>query len=396
MAKMHRKLFPALSAINQTGDCPDFCDPACPYNCYPYADYYYLSPPPPPPPPPSLLPAEHRLSPYVIVTVSLLASFFLVVSYYVIIAKSCPSWCCSRNNRQPRDEADDADEEFLDENQVDHPIWFITTAGLQQSIINSITVCRYKRGEGLIEGTECSVCLSEFQQDETLRLLPKCNHAFHISCIDTWLRSHTNCPLCRAHIVNDPVNTSLVSANQNPGTQNAVIRTQMDNSEVDGESGNPQDLERNEQRENRAGAEEGGEIVLVGNERIMKDDANSTETDDIEKINESGDDFEVAKSEIQPIRRSVSLDSLKAATMYLNLTNTSAVELEGSSINQKENSEQPNPSIVSKQDAFKQLRSSSITQHLHKSPVSMKRSFSCGGRFFSSRQNRNLNSILPL
>lgn len=48
---------------------------------------------------------------------------------------------------------------MLDGNQVDHPIWFITTAGLQQSIINSITVYKYKKGEGLIEGTECSVCL---------------------------------------------------------------------------------------------------------------------------------------------------------------------------------------------------------------------------------------------
>ncbi|KAF2291597.1 hypothetical protein GH714_026013 [Hevea brasiliensis] len=386
MAKKHRKLFPALSATNQTGDCPDFCDPACPYNCYPYADYYYLSPSPPPPPP-SLLPPEHHLSPYVIIIVALLASFFLVVSYYVIIAKSCPGWCSSRNNRQPQGEADNMDEEFLDENQVDHPIWFITTAGLQQSIINSITVCKYKKGEGLIEGTECSVCLSEFQQDETLRLLPKCNHAFHISCIDTWLRSHTNCPLCRAHIVNDPVTTPLILVNQNADNQNTVVRTPMDDSEVDGESGNSQ--ERNEQ--NRAGTEVGGEIVHVGNERIMKEDINSTENGDIEKIYESGDDFQIAKSEIQPVRRSVSMDSLTAATMYLSLTNTSAIELEGSSVNQKENSEQPGSGIVSKQDAFKQLGRSSITQHLHKNPVPMKRSFSC-----SSRQNRNLNSILPL
>ncbi|KAL6952752.1 RING-type E3 ubiquitin transferase [Sarracenia purpurea var. burkii] len=51
------------------------------------------------------------------------------------------------------------------------------------------------------QSTECSVCLNEFQEDETLRLLPKCNHAFHLPCIDTWLRSHTNCPMCRADII---------------------------------------------------------------------------------------------------------------------------------------------------------------------------------------------------
>ncbi|XP_054785858.1 RING-H2 finger protein ATL5-like [Prosopis cineraria] len=45
---------------------------------------------------------------------------------------------------------------------------------------------------------ECAVCLSEFQEDEDGRLLPNCNHCFHTYCIDTWFRSHSNCPICRA------------------------------------------------------------------------------------------------------------------------------------------------------------------------------------------------------
>nr|GMC87740.1 RING-H2 finger protein ATL54 [Ipomoea batatas] len=89
-----------------------------------------------------------------------------------------------------------------------------TTVGLQSSIINAIAVCKYKRGEGLVEGTECAVCLNEFQDDETLRLLPKCNHAFHIPCIDTWLRSHTNCPLCRAGIVSNTVVAAVPATEQ--------------------------------------------------------------------------------------------------------------------------------------------------------------------------------------
>ena len=48
---------------------------------------------------------------------------------------------------------------------------------------------------------ECAVCLVEFQENEALRFLPKCIDAFHISCIDVWIRSHANCPLCRANIV---------------------------------------------------------------------------------------------------------------------------------------------------------------------------------------------------
>jgi len=55
----------------------------------------------------------------------------------------------------------------------------------------------------LVKESECLVCLGEFEQEESLRLLPKCSHAFHVPCIDTWLRSHKTCPLCRAPIVHD-------------------------------------------------------------------------------------------------------------------------------------------------------------------------------------------------
>lgn len=114
----------------------------------------------------------------------------------------------SRTQQRVEEEEEEEFSDIVDEDihgpRVDHPIWYIRTVGLQPSVISAITICKYKRGEGLIEGTDCSVCLSEFQEDETLRILPKCNHAFHIPCIDTWLRSHTNCPMCRAGIVITP------------------------------------------------------------------------------------------------------------------------------------------------------------------------------------------------
>ncbi|XP_023641039.1 RING-H2 finger protein ATL64 [Capsella rubella] len=47
---------------------------------------------------------------------------------------------------------------------------------------------------------ECSVCLSEFEEGEEGRLLPKCGHSFHVGCIDTWFRSSSTCPLCRAPV----------------------------------------------------------------------------------------------------------------------------------------------------------------------------------------------------
>uniref|UniRef100_A0A803KPC1 RING-type E3 ubiquitin transferase n=1 Tax=Chenopodium quinoa TaxID=63459 RepID=A0A803KPC1_CHEQI len=48
---------------------------------------------------------------------------------------------------------------------------------------------------------ECVVCLEVFEENEMLRLLPKCGHVFQVDCIDTWLRSHGTCPFCRANLV---------------------------------------------------------------------------------------------------------------------------------------------------------------------------------------------------
>ncbi|MBA0824833.1 hypothetical protein Goarm_021475 [Gossypium armourianum] len=43
----------------------------------------------------------------------------------------------------------------------------------------------------------CSICLSEYQAKETIRTIPDCNHYFHASCIDEWLKLNAACPVCR-------------------------------------------------------------------------------------------------------------------------------------------------------------------------------------------------------
>ncbi|VYS62852.1 unnamed protein product [Arabidopsis thaliana] len=47
---------------------------------------------------------------------------------------------------------------------------------------------------------ECSVCLSEFKDNESGRIMPNCKHTFHVDCIDMWFHSHSSCPLCRSLI----------------------------------------------------------------------------------------------------------------------------------------------------------------------------------------------------
>ncbi|XP_028794836.1 putative RING-H2 finger protein ATL21A [Neltuma alba] len=43
----------------------------------------------------------------------------------------------------------------------------------------------------------CSICLSDYQPQDSLRTIPDCNHYFHANCIDSWLRMNATCPLCR-------------------------------------------------------------------------------------------------------------------------------------------------------------------------------------------------------
>jgi hypothetical protein len=48
----------------------------------------------------------------------------------------------------------------------------------------------------------CSICQDDFKDGERARAITKCQHHFHISCIDKWLAKKGSCPLCRTPIIN--------------------------------------------------------------------------------------------------------------------------------------------------------------------------------------------------
>lgn len=56
------------------------------------------------------------------------------------------------------------------------------------------------RGKDLVMGNECAVCLEEIGGEQPARLIPGCNHGFHMQCADTWLLKNSVCPVCRANI----------------------------------------------------------------------------------------------------------------------------------------------------------------------------------------------------
>uniref|UniRef100_A0A6C0JUJ1 RING-type domain-containing protein n=1 Tax=viral metagenome TaxID=1070528 RepID=A0A6C0JUJ1_9ZZZZ len=51
------------------------------------------------------------------------------------------------------------------------------------------------------EKGSCTICQEDFQDGERVRAISKCQHLFHMNCIDSWLAKKGSCPLCRTHII---------------------------------------------------------------------------------------------------------------------------------------------------------------------------------------------------
>lgn len=361
------QLCASLCHVKKSEACSPDCE-ICLRICLTNPQYpNYDSPPAAAPPPPQLPPfnldnggvdesSSHRIATYLFLALAILTIAFFVVCCRTIYTRfSSRRRVPSRHQPESRGGGDFVDEEHGA--MVDHPIWYIRTLGLQQSIISAITVCRYKKGEGLIEGTECAVCLSEFEEDENLRLLPKCYHAFHLPCIDTWLRSHTNCPICRAPIVSDLATARLDSTfldSESFGDSHVEI---LENSASDSELGNR--------------AEEEGRVEGEDGVRVCE-----TETP-VEEV-----------PYILP-RRSVSLDSFSVANINRALA---TVGSNGSSKRVLDDAGSSSKGGFGNDLAttFKGSSSFRLTRYLQGAPSSsMKRSQSYNGKYLLSWYGRN-------
>ncbi|KAL3538684.1 hypothetical protein ACH5RR_002050 [Cinchona calisaya] len=323
---------------------------------------------------------------------AVLATTFLIFSCYTIYKFYKGRYRYSRRQsssppQQPPQEQEDH-QDFLDEDHgpavIDHPIWYIRTVGLEPNAISAITICKYKRGDGLVEGTECSVCLNEFQEDEKLRLLPKCNHAFHIPCIDTWLSSHTNCPNCRAGIVVSGQNfQSVEQSHHNSGhIEESHVGDSENNREWERER---QVLEVSFEVEDEDESRVGIENAIKRNENLIEDVGNSSCAREDEGI--------------QPQRRSVSMDSLSALKVSIAIANAFPAQSQRSSdeeLLQQMNRSNMNITLKGDKNAQNSSKaSSSIEKTLKKETSLVKRSLSCSAKVFLSSYSRSRNSILP-
>ncbi|TKW01730.1 hypothetical protein SEVIR_8G198400v4 [Setaria viridis] len=216
---------------------------ACASSCSDSCSFYRLCPPPPPPPSPAA--TVHISSGRLPTPLIALSASLLAVSAVLLLALLVHRLVRRRRRRLARNAAlaaqhdaegghvlagavaeglgGDEEEEEADGGGVHH-VWYIRTKGLDERAIAAIAAVVYdagkKRGAGAVDDGgdgSCAVCLAEFRDGETLRLLPRCGHAFHRGCIDTWLRAHVNCPLCRA-----PVQVAAASSNTVPGAATAT------------------------------------------------------------------------------------------------------------------------------------------------------------------------------
>ncbi|KAK1275758.1 RING-H2 finger protein ATL13 [Acorus gramineus] len=150
----------------------------------------------PPPPPPQTITIENKISPSILLIILILAVIFFISGLLHLLVR----YLLRPTNRDP----EEIDNVTALQGQLQQ-LFHLHDAGVDQSFIDTLPVFLYKAIIGLKDPFDCAVCLCEFEADDKLRLLPKCSHAFHIECIDTWLLSHSTCPLCRGSLLPDIV-----------------------------------------------------------------------------------------------------------------------------------------------------------------------------------------------
>ncbi|RDY08115.1 RING-H2 finger protein ATL13, partial [Mucuna pruriens] len=169
---------------------------------------YLVSQPNPPFPPTvrsdslSLNDKALKVSPSILLIIIILAIVFFISGLLHLLVRFL--W------RPQTREPDDLDNVTALQGQLQQ-LFHLHDAGVDQSFIDTLPVFLYKAIIGLKNPFDCAVCLCEFEPEDKLRLLPKCSHAFHMDCIDTWLLSHSTCPLCRASLLPEFNSTTTFS-----------------------------------------------------------------------------------------------------------------------------------------------------------------------------------------
>eukprot|EP01114_Cavostelium_apophysatum_P006663 TRINITY_DN1808_c0_g1_i1.p1 TRINITY_DN1808_c0_g1~~TRINITY_DN1808_c0_g1_i1.p1 ORF type:complete len:347 (-),score=99.78 TRINITY_DN1808_c0_g1_i1:110-1150(-) len=79
----------------------------------------------------------------------------------------------------------------------DYELLLLLDTTVKKKTVSSDVVSKFATRN--IDGPEverCTICLVDFERNETVKILPRCNHCFHADCIRQWLTtSSVNCPI---------------------------------------------------------------------------------------------------------------------------------------------------------------------------------------------------------
>jgi E3 ubiquitin-protein ligase RNF38/44 len=275
--------------------------------------------------------SHYALLIFVIVVLSILVTTFIFITYLIFVTKCCLNWHPLRwisilpppQNEEP----------FI---AFSPRIW---TRGVDESVIQEIPTFQFTKGEGDDDNHQsvkgCVVCLNSFQEQDMLKVLPNCSHHFHLDCINIWLQTNANCPLCRTSISGNtqfPMNRIIAAPSSSPQDSQLLSNMGSDEDFVvielwgDGENRGTRSQiqqERNESRERletlsrthstTRKAEEEMKVVQLKPRKCHRGSIMGDECIDVRK---KDDQFS-----IQPIRRSFSLDSASDRKAYVDVQN---------------------------------------------------------------------------
>ncbi|XP_027338359.1 RING-H2 finger protein ATL52-like [Abrus precatorius] len=146
------------------------------------------------PPPPSSSSSKNNMPMLYYGLVVVGTAAIVLAIYNLIIIKRC-------NRRHNQSQASGPNGLVIDQGVSENTRSFDTP---QRNLLSSFKykkeVVAKEEGEEENDDYECSVCLSVYEEGEEVRKLPRCNHCFHVVCIDMWLYSHFDCPICRTPV----------------------------------------------------------------------------------------------------------------------------------------------------------------------------------------------------
>ncbi|GAB4841708.1 hypothetical protein Ancab_022430 [Ancistrocladus abbreviatus] len=262
-------------------------------------------------PPPNMPTSSSSFPVLAIAVLAIMATALLLVTYYIFVIKCCLKW----------QQADPFSQLSLSPaRQNEDPLMAYSPAmeihrGLDEWVIRDIPTFQYKSREEEVDGSGgersfrgCAVCLNEFQDREMLRVLPHCSHVFHLDCIDIWLMNNANCPLCRSSISGAKRSSidRIVAPSSSPQEMQQLSGRIINDDEdfVVLELGEEREISRENVLQSRGHSPRKTEQKTGSSKKHRNFHRVSIMGDECINVRQKDEQFE-----IQPIRRSFSMDS---------------------------------------------------------------------------------------